>query len=149
MQELDSEIIALERSLRDPEQDAEFRAEFYAEARMLGVRDDIHLYMHTPHEEELFQERIQHQVDYGYWDEEDGWVDGIHGYDDCEYGPCPTCHTMSDEWMSIDGHDCCDTCGPDAEAFMHFIGRITSTEVLQSGRWGTDLMFTRVERDLG
>src|SRR5690606_19690339 len=90
---IEHQIIDIEQAAyRDPVQDAEMRAEMHAEMALTGVQDDPSLYMHTPFEEELFQERIRHDIDYGYYDEDGSWNEGLYG-DALNISDCPTCST--------------------------------------------------------
>jgi hypothetical protein len=149
--DLDTQIIEIERAAyRDPEQDAEMRAEMYAEMAITGVRDDPALYMHTPHEERLFQERIAHEVNYGYHDPEDGWVDGIYG-DAPAVGNCPTCNRsrvwFEDELIHVDGYDTCwNGCSDEAISFMYFLGWLTNTQI-DTGRFDSEFTFVTEDED--
>ena len=152
LDELDQQIIEIERAAyRDPVQDAEMRMELQAEMALTGVRDDPALYMHTPHEERLFQERIRHEVDYGYYDPEDGWVDGIYGDRWAGIGNCVTCNRsgidLEDQWFMIAGHDACDYCADEAVPFMHFLGWLTNTKV-DGGRFDNEFMFVYEEDEV-
>lgn len=77
--ELEDQIIDLEKSLRDPEQDAEMRMEINAAIAMSGNwEDNASDYMHTPMQELRYQQSIHDEVRRGM-DDEQG-----HGWD--EYG---------------------------------------------------------------
>jgi len=148
LSDLDDQIIELERAAyRDPEQDAEMRAEMYAEMAITGVRDDPALYMHTPHEERLFQERIAHEVNYGYYDSDGYWEDGIYADVPCTV-ICPACgaNEQSDEFFTVDGHDVCHQCSTEAIIFMNLLGVLTNTEV-ESNRWETEFNFVTEDED--
>lgn len=127
--DVQNEIIGLERSLRDPEQDAEIRHEMMAEMAMNGCRDpwgESRLYMHTAKEEELFQAGIWAQVEAEHREE--------MGYYD-EYGKCPCCGTMTDEWMEIDGADCCTNCCEEVIYWLAFLSGVSHTTMVVCGRW--------------
>ena len=146
--DLDAQIIEIERAAyRDPVQDAEMRAEMYAEMAITGVRDDPALYMHTPHEERLFQEGIQRQLQHGYYDSDGHWEDG---WDTGDYwsGPCSRCHghTDMDEVVYVDGHDCCQHCCDEAIGFMHFLGWLTNTKI-DSSRFETEFTFVTEDKN--
>jgi hypothetical protein len=118
--QIEAEIIGLERSLRDPEQDAEMRAEINAQIALSGNWDDnASYYMHTPLEEERFQAGIwaqveaEHRNDMGY----DYWA-----------GPCPCCGAAVDEDQicQVDGWDTCYTeCYDEACNFAYFLSAVT------------------------
>jgi len=136
--EITDEIIALERELRDPEQDAEMRAELAAEMAITGVQDDPDLYMHTPMEEELFQERIHDEVEYGYFDPESGWVDGI--YDQPNVGRCPVCKKdgvwFDDEGGFLYGDYFCGACFDDGLAWLIFLAAVCNLHAVEHrGEW--------------
>jgi hypothetical protein len=134
---LEDEVIALEHSLRDPEQDAEMRAEINAAIALTGnYDDDASLYMHTPMEEERFQRSIHEQVRRS--------MDEEHGYYD-SYGPCPTCKNMTDyeDCVQVGGETCCSHCVDDAVAFLHFLSRVTNTPFVMQGRWEDEYAFVR------
>ena len=61
--DLEDQIIDLENSLRDPEQDAEMRMEINAAIAMSGNwEDNASDYMHTPMQELRYQQAIYDQV---------------------------------------------------------------------------------------
>jgi hypothetical protein len=63
LSELEDQIIDLENSLRDPEQDAERRMEINAAIAMSGNwGDNASDYMHTPMQERRYQQAIYDQV---------------------------------------------------------------------------------------
>lgn len=132
---IEHQIIDIEQAAyRDPVQDAEMRAEMYAEMALTGVRDDPSLYMHTPFEEELFQEQIRHDIDYGYYDEDGSWNEGLYG-DALNISDCPTCGTQGVSWddgecVSVDDeHDFCYVCAEEAIAFVYFLAYVTNHEI--------------------
>jgi hypothetical protein len=114
VQSIENQIITLERSQRDPEQDAEISAELHVAMALNGVHDDVSLYMHTPMEEELFQQGIQRQLENGWYDEDgtynEGWSEGMPHQGTCEF-----CGGVlwDDEVMMMHGYSGCETCLPD------------------------------------
>jgi hypothetical protein len=115
---LDDEIITAEMAERDPEQDAEIRAELYGAMAMNGVYDDVSLYMHTEHQERLFQQSIYDQVG-REMAEEAGYCD--------ESGYCPMCHSYTDDWVVVEGEAVCyQNCYDDLRAFAEFLTNFMS-----------------------
>lgn len=116
---IESQIIDLEQSLRDPEQDAEMRAEINAAIAINGnYSDDARLYMLTPMEEELFQQGIKRDIEYGYYHPEDGWVDGMYSH--YSVGNCQFCNStvMGDEVIHFDGWAGCENCYEDIKGLF-------------------------------
>lgn len=137
LREITDEIISLEISMRDPEQYAEMKYEIEAAIAFSGNSNDrAEWYLHTDEQERLFQERIQDQVEYGYYDQEDGWVDGIR--ERPNVGTCPLCNAsgvwFEDEGDYVDGNYACSTCYPEVRAWFNFLSWITITYVM-ADRW--------------
>lgn len=134
---IESQIIDLEYRQRDPEQDMELRAELYAEMALSGVRDDVSLYMHTPMEEELFQQQILHQVQHGYYDDDGHWNEGLDEGAP-HMGSCGLCGAIlwEDDALNVNGHYSCDTCEPDIRALFIILCLIFPDLYLSEGRWG-------------
>jgi hypothetical protein len=145
LREITDEIIDLELSLRDPMQDAEMRYEIQCAIAASGNwHDDASHYMHTPEQERQFQEMIEHQIDYGYYDEHGQWEEGLRsGWD--TYGPCSTCGHQFDreETLFADGHETCDFCNGEAISWMHFIAFVTRVQLVEGGRWSDEISFAR------
>jgi hypothetical protein len=143
---IEQQIIDAERSLRDPEQDAEMLMEKRAEMALMGERGDASAYFHTPFQEALFQEQIRHDIDYGYYDDDGCWNDGLYG-DGPSVGDCPACGTQGvwweDEGHTVDGHDVCHNCSTEAIIFMNLLGFITNRRV-ESNRWETEYSFAPI-----
>lgn len=138
--DIEQQIITVERkAYRNPEQDAEIYMELTASMAMSGVRDDPHLYMHTPFEEELFQQRIEDQVRYGYYSDEEGWIDGID--ERPNVGRCSTCGRdgvwFEDEAFMVAGWNTCEACNEEALGFFFLLALITNTAT-HSNKWETD-----------
>lgn len=144
--DVEDQIIDLEYSLRDPEQDAEMRAEINAAIAMSGNwNDDASLYMHTPMEERLFQESIQHDIDFGYFDSDGGWNEGLYS----DYEPEPTCGFCNGSGQYAEtffnGEGICATCLPDIVgiyALMHLLGL---GELRKCGRWDDEYVFYSID----
>jgi hypothetical protein len=137
---VEGEIISLERSLRDPEQDAEMRAEINASIALSGNWDDnASHYMHTPLEEEMFQEGIYRQVMY----EHDGYDSEGEGYS------CNVCqmHVWSDEATMINGWDFCTHCSRDGIAWFVFLAFIMGYGV-DGGKWDYEWQLVREEEEV-
>ena len=129
MAEIADEIIGLEHSLRDPIQDAEMRAEINASIAMNGNwNDSADDYLHTPMQERLYQESIEHSSRYDYDDERGDYS---------PYGPCPTCggHVDLEDSVYVIGFSTCYNCQPEAEAFAYLLAIITNTDI-QQNFWG-------------
>ena len=150
LQNITDQIITTEMSMRDPIQYAERRAEIYAAVAMNGFRDDPELYLHTPEQERLFQEQIEHQVKYGYYDSdgywEDGWYDGPN-ISKCECGA----EIWEDECYFAQGVSVCERCNEEAIAFHLLIWNLFNNgkyEVI-TDRWGeySDWFITEREED--
>jgi hypothetical protein len=142
--DIEQQIIDIERAAyRDPEQDAEMRMEMQAEFALTGVRDDPSLYMHTPFEEELFQERIRHDIDNGYYDDDGHWNEGLNGDSDYWSGPCPVCKTQTDvdEVHYLSGEQACLHCFEEAFTWMNFLAVVTNHK-LRSNRYETEYDFS-------
>lgn len=140
MREIEDEIIHLERHyVRDPEQDAEMRMEIEASIALNGNHSDrAEWYLHTALEEERFQERIHDQIEYGYNDPEDGWVDGIS--ERPNVGNCNICHNYIDfeDCVCVNGEFTCDMCYEDIRSWFEFLTRITNTYVVKD-RWDSEV----------
>lgn len=137
--DLDHQIIDVEMSLRDPDQDAEMRAELYGAMAMNGVHDDVSLYMHTPHQEKLFQEQIWRQVQY----EDDSWAG--HDYTG---GNCPSCHSFDEDWISVQGEQVCyQNCYEEARGFANLLMMFMSPLYVFHESNKLDFFFGLVEDD--
>lgn len=131
LRRIDDQIIELEWSLRDPEQDAEIRAELYAEMAFNGVHDDVSLYMHTPHQERRFQEQIMHDVTHGYFHPDDGWVEGTDGHEYEGHYRCVTCRGDGyDDYIIFDGEELCQECLPDIAGLFIALSMIVPTTIV-------------------
>lgn len=140
---IEAQIIDLERSLRDPEQDAEMRAEMYAEMALTGVHDDVELYFHTPMQEELFQARIHRQIEEGWFDEDGGWNEGLSEGAPRE-GSCTFCHgpCWDDEGFWMNGLFGCENCYADIRGLFVILCLLSqrlpfrSFRVVNEDKWG-------------
>jgi hypothetical protein len=108
-------------------QDAEMRAEINASIAMNGNWDDCaDDYMHTPMQERLYQQSIEHSMryddDYGYFDDS---------------GECSTCHATVyyDTCTYIVGYSVCEHCYNEARAFLLLLSILTNVAIEENG-WG-------------
>jgi hypothetical protein len=137
LNDIDDQIIELEYSLRDPEQDAEIRAEINAAIAMSGNwNDDASHYMHTPMEERKFQEQIQHDINYGYYDE-GGWNEGM--YDGPQMGSCEGCNAelWDDDVLFVNGTALCQGCVEDFLAML-ILMTLFSGAWIETNKWETE-----------
>lgn len=128
LSDITQQIIDIEIEARDPEQYSERYAEIAAEMHLTGVSDDPGLYLHTPEQERQYQKDIQRQIEYGYYDDDGYWNDGLYGdyYDT----------------------DCINVCGwqveadfaDEALAFATFLSFITGV-ALSENEWGDEFYF--------
>lgn len=134
-----NQIIEAEIALRDPIQYAEQYAEVSAACAMSGFRDDPSLYLHTPEQERLFQEQIQRDIEYGYYDSDGHYEPGL--YDGMpQKGGCTTCgiELWDDECLWAMGYSVCESCNEDIIAWHLFIWNFFNNgkyEVV-TDRWG-------------
>lgn len=137
---IESQIIDLEYSLRDPEQDAEIRAEINAAIALSGNwNDSASDYMHTPMEEELFQQQIQHDITHGYFDSDGFFEEGT--YSGPHKGGCAFCGAIvwEDDEVMINGEASCDTCAPDIVALFIILCLFTKGAMyVDTDEWDTE-----------
>lgn len=135
---LQRDIIDLERSLVDPIEYAERKAEIQTAIAMNGNWDDrAEWYLHTPMEEELWQEQIdkslamEDQYSMDYW------------YDEAECDSCLRCDSLEE----VMGKFICDTCFDEALAFAYFVNLYMDHSVYEFIKTRDQFWYNRKDTD--
>jgi hypothetical protein len=145
--ELESLIVSLEREIYfpDPIQYQEMLMEKRAEMALYGERGDASAYFHTPFQEQMFQEGIERQLRYGYYDSDGFYEEGWDSHDG--YGACGVCHYVTDEFMTQFGMDCCSNCAEEVIPFGFIVGMLLGIPVKERGRWNDEWCFVTDDDD--